>query len=134
MAADREQGGHVGTMTTSESTQNPSAANATPEAPAIKHSRENPFSAPVIEKRLLTHIASSKSTVHLVFSTKGSNIEYEVGDSCGVIPQNDPQLISDILRVAHFSEKRSFRSPSLVLPLCRMHWATTSWSPRSAEK
>ena len=91
----------MGTMTSNDQAQDAAAVNTATEVP--KPSREKPFYAPVSEKRQLTSNASSKSTVHLVLATHGSGIEYEVGDSCGVIPQNDPSLVEEILQAAGFT-------------------------------
>ena len=79
---------------------------ATTEAPASKpkasHTRETPFFAPVIDKRPLTHGVSTKLTLHVAFNTEGGNITYEAGDACGVIPQNDPGLVEEILHALNF--------------------------------
>jgi sulfite reductase (NADPH) flavoprotein alpha-component len=67
------------------------------------HSRENPFFAPLVDKRPLTCDASSKQTMHLAFSIADSNLKYEAGDACGVVPQNDHQLVGDIITALKFS-------------------------------
>ncbi len=69
-------------------------------AKAVGPTRENPFAAPLVEKYDLTHDVSSKQTVHLAFSLAGSEMEYEAGDALGVIPQNDPVLVDEVLAVA----------------------------------
>ena len=51
------------------------------------HTRDNPFLAPIVEKRPLTHEVSSKLTLHMAFSVEGSAVTYEAGDACAVIPQ-----------------------------------------------
>lgn len=62
------------------------------------HSRDNPLLAPLLEKRTLTHPASTKITMHLAFSTAGTNLSYEAGDAFGVIPRNNPFLVAEILQ------------------------------------
>ena len=66
-------------------------------------SRENPLLAPLVEKRRLTHGSSTKVTLHLAFSTAGTGLSYQAGDACGVIPQNDPNLVAEILQHLRFN-------------------------------
>jgi sulfite reductase (NADPH) flavoprotein alpha-component len=70
---------------------------------APSHTRSNPFLAPLIDKRPLTHDVSSKLTVHIAFNISGSSVTYEAGDACGVIPQNDIRLVEEILHALNFS-------------------------------
>jgi sulfite reductase (NADPH) flavoprotein alpha-component len=67
--------------------------------------REQPFFAPMIDKRPLTHESSSKLTLHLAFSLKdaeetGRSMAYESGDALGVVAQNDPRLVSEVIEAA----------------------------------
>ncbi|HEY1804462.1 MAG TPA: flavodoxin domain-containing protein [Terracidiphilus sp.] len=90
---------------------------ANPAAPittdALKHSRENPFLAPILDKRPLTGEASSKQTLHMVFSIADSQVTYQAGDACGVIPQNDPALVDEILRKLKFSAEIAVQVPRI---------------------
>jgi sulfite reductase (NADPH) flavoprotein alpha-component len=70
---------------------------------APSHTRSNPFLAPLIDMRPLTHDVSSKLTVHIAFNISGSSVTYEAGDACGVIPQNDIRLVEEILHALNFS-------------------------------
>ena len=67
------------------------------------HTRDNPFLAPIVDKRPLTHEVSSKLTLHMAFSVEGSAVTYEAGDACAVIPQNEPSLVEEILHKLKFS-------------------------------
>jgi sulfite reductase (NADPH) flavoprotein alpha-component len=67
------------------------------------HTRDNPFLAPIVDKRPLTHEISSKLTLHMAFSVEGSAVTYEAGDACAVIPQNEPSLVDEILHKLKFS-------------------------------
>jgi sulfite reductase (NADPH) flavoprotein alpha-component len=67
------------------------------------YTRTNPFLAPVVDKRALTHDVSTKLTLHMAFSICDSSVTYEAGDACGVIPQNDHHLVDEILQALHFS-------------------------------
>lgn len=72
-------------------------------ATLTRYSRENPLLVPLVEKRALTRPQSTKMTLHLAFSTAGSDLKYEAGDAFGVIPNNDPNLVAEILQVLHFN-------------------------------
>jgi sulfite reductase (NADPH) flavoprotein alpha-component len=72
------------------------------ERPHI-HTRENPLFAPLVDKRPLTSGESSKQTMHLAFSIADSQLHYEAGDACGVIAQNDPALVDEMLAAAKFT-------------------------------
>jgi sulfite reductase (NADPH) flavoprotein alpha-component len=75
------------------------------------YSRENPFFAPLIEKRPLTRNVSSKQTIHLSFSIADSNLKYEAGDACGVVPQNDERLVREIIIALKFSPDAPVQLP-----------------------
>jgi sulfite reductase (NADPH) flavoprotein alpha-component len=66
-------------------------------------SRENPALAPIVDKKNLAHRDSTKATLHLAFSIEGTGIQYEAGDSCGVIPHNDARLVTEILQSLRFN-------------------------------
>lgn len=66
-------------------------------------SRENPLLAPLIERRQLTQSQSLKVTLHLAFAIDGSGLRYESGDSCGVVPKNDPILVAELLQHLRFN-------------------------------
>jgi len=65
--------------------------------------RDNPALAPLVNKKDLTHSESSKTTLHLAFSIKDTGIVYEAGDACGVLPQNDLNLVAEILQTLKFN-------------------------------
>lgn len=74
------------------------------EAPAAKtFTRDSPLLAPVVDKRALTHVTSTKTTLHLAFSIEGTGLSYEVGDACGVMPRNDLNLVAEILQTLGFN-------------------------------
>ena len=66
-------------------------------------SRDNPALAPIVDKKNLAHGDSTKTTLHLAFSIEGTGIQYEAGDSCGVIPHNDARLVTEILQSLRFN-------------------------------
>ncbi|MFL0472048.1 assimilatory sulfite reductase (NADPH) flavoprotein subunit [Priestia sp. 179-F W1.4 NHS] len=77
-----------------------SASAAVPaEAPAgtSPYSRTNPFKAEVLENLNLNGRGSDKETRHLELSLEGSGLTYEPGDSLGIYPENDPELVDLLL-------------------------------------
>ncbi len=96
------------------------AANGHLAAPAgaPAATREQPFFAPMVDKRPLTHPSSSKLTLHLAFSLKDADttargMAYEPGDALGVIAQNDPCLVHDVLQAARLTGSEPVTLPRL---------------------
>lgn len=65
---------------------------------STSYSKERPFFASIIEKRLLSGSGSNRNTFHLVLDLTGSGLMYEVGDSLGVWPEHAPELINKTLK------------------------------------
>jgi sulfite reductase (NADPH) flavoprotein alpha-component len=68
----------------------------------VGYSRKNPFPASLTVNHRLTGEASNKDTRHFEVGLAGSGLTYEVGDSLGVFPSNDPELVDLLLRVAGY--------------------------------
>ncbi|HEY9577988.1 MAG TPA: sulfite reductase flavoprotein subunit alpha, partial [Pseudobacillus sp.] len=62
------------------------------------YSRTNPFKAEILENINLNGRGSNKETRHLELSLEGSNLEFEPGDSLGIYPENDPELVDQIIQ------------------------------------
>ena len=60
-------------------------------------SRTNPFLAKVLKNINLNGQGSSKETRHIELSLKGSGLSYVPGDALGIVPSNDPELVSSLL-------------------------------------
>ena len=67
------------------------------ETTASPYSRKNPFPARITTNRLLSRPGSGKEIRHLELDLNGSGLTYEVGDSAGVYPENDPVLVEETL-------------------------------------
>ncbi|HTJ30496.1 MAG TPA: flavodoxin domain-containing protein, partial [Acidobacteriaceae bacterium] len=94
------------------------------EAAARKaFTRDHPLLAPMIDKRSLTHLDSTKSTLHLAFSIEGAGLQYEAGDACGVLPTNDLNLVAEILQKLHCNGNE--RTPSVKAGTTTLHDALT---------
>jgi sulfite reductase (NADPH) flavoprotein alpha-component len=76
----------------------PAAAPAKPAATAKPgSSRDNPAEATFVSRALLNKPGSEKETWHIEFDLSTSGLEYEVGDSFGVFPANDPALVEAVI-------------------------------------
>jgi sulfite reductase (NADPH) flavoprotein alpha-component len=64
---------------------------------AATYSRSNPFPARLLMNRKLNAPGSGKDVRHFEISLEGSGLTYEVGDALGVVPQNEPVLVSALL-------------------------------------
>jgi sulfite reductase (NADPH) flavoprotein alpha-component len=86
----------------------PVAAPTVAAAPAVAavaagYDEAHPFQAEVLENVVLTGRGSSKETRHLELSLAGSGLTYEPGDALGIVPRNDPAVVSDLLESLNFS-------------------------------
>ena len=71
--------------------------------------RTRPFEAEITEHIRLSGSRSTSDTHHVAVSLEGSGINYEPGDSLGVVPANDPALVEAVLRVAGLAGDDSLR-------------------------
>ncbi|GGX93570.1 sulfite reductase [NADPH] flavoprotein alpha-component [Litchfieldella qijiaojingensis] len=111
-------------------------ANATPQT---SYSKKHPFHAEVLDSIVLNGRGSDKETRHIELSLEDSGLSFEPGDAIGVVPQNDPAYVDellDILRLdadADLGEGRRLRDALLtefeVTTLTRPfleHWTEVS--------
>jgi len=89
----------------------PSVKSIAAESSTSTYTRDNPFLAPLVDKRPLTREVSSKLTLHMAFSIADSSLKYEAGDACGVVPENDRQLVDDIITMLNFSPQAPVQLP-----------------------
>lgn len=61
------------------------------------YSRTHPYIARIKERSLLTKEGSSKKTYHIALDITEPSLEFKVGDSIGVLPNNDPQIVDKII-------------------------------------
>ncbi|WP_404359517.1 assimilatory sulfite reductase (NADPH) flavoprotein subunit [Cytobacillus firmus] len=92
------------------SSPSPSAASFSASAPAESvYSRSNPFRAEVLENINLNGRGSNKETRHLEISLEGSGLTYQPGDSLGVYPENDPELVDLLLAEMNWDPEEAVR-------------------------
>jgi sulfite reductase (NADPH) flavoprotein alpha-component len=67
------------------------------------YSRTNPFHAAVLENLNLNGRGSNKETRHLEISLEGSGLTYQPGDALGIYPQNDPELVDELIQALNWN-------------------------------
>jgi len=75
----------------------PAARAAAAPLPAPGRSRDNPATATFLSRRRLNKEGSAKETWHVEFDLADSGLTYEVGDSFGIFPTNDPALADAVI-------------------------------------
>ncbi|GLK77178.1 sulfite reductase [NADPH] flavoprotein alpha-component [Methylopila jiangsuensis] len=75
----------------------PAPAPAAALAARAAWSRRNPYPAALSVNRRLSSPASAKDIRHLEFALGDSGLTYEAGDALGVVPANDPALVTALL-------------------------------------
>lgn len=86
------------------------SASAATEAVA-GYSKQNPFFAPVLAVRGLNGSGSAKEVNHVEISLEGSGLVYEAGDALGVMPQNCPEAVADVLAVLGCDGEEAVAAP-----------------------
>lgn len=90
-------------LTALAGTDEPAQQEAVPGAAVeSSYSKKNPFYAEVLANFNLNGRGSNKETRHVELSLEGSGLTYEPGDSLGIIPQNAPELVAQLLAALGF--------------------------------
>lgn len=72
----------------------PGAAAAPAES---AYSRKNPYQAELLDNTVLNGRGSDKEVHHIELDTEESGLVWEPGDSLGIIPENDPTVVSELI-------------------------------------
>ncbi len=91
-------------ITTSPQTASIQANTETKEVKSSKYSKSNPFYAEVLEKINLNGRGSNKATYHIELSLEESGLTYAPGDSIGILPENDEQLVGILIEALGFKQ------------------------------
>ncbi len=94
----------------------------------------DPVVVEVVEHVNLNSSRSDKETIHLALAFEDGAPAYEPGDSLELFPENDPQLVDEILTAAGLSGDEALRkacSPSATSPPCRRPPSSVSPRPRA---
>ncbi|MFE4706413.1 assimilatory sulfite reductase (NADPH) flavoprotein subunit [Peribacillus simplex] len=73
------------------------------------YSRTNPFKAEVLENINLNGRESNKETHHLELSLEGSGLTFEPGDSLGMYPKNDSDLVDMLLKELNWDPEETVK-------------------------
>ncbi len=68
--------------------------------PGVIASRTAPASVTISAHHPLTSSRADSTTVHIELDLAGADLAYEPGDAIGVLPRNDPALVTEISRAA----------------------------------
>ena len=93
-----------------------SSAGATGRAESASggssYSRKRPYPARLLTSRTLNAPGSAKQVHHVEFDLAPSGLVYEAGDALGVMPQNCPELVSDVLAALGCDGEEAVTTPS----------------------
>jgi sulfite reductase (NADPH) flavoprotein alpha-component len=107
----------------------PMPEGAPAEAQSPLYGPHRHFPAAVLENLILNGRRSDKETRHIELSLAGSGLTWEPGDSLGVMPENDPALVEEILSVLQLKAEHpvpgSEGEDSLARALARTYEITT---------
>jgi sulfite reductase (NADPH) flavoprotein alpha-component len=81
-----------------EAAAEPSSIAAAFATPIPGRTRDNPVTARFVARYRLNKAGSEKETYHIEFDLSGTGLDYVVGDSFGIFPENDPGLVDAIVR------------------------------------
>ncbi|WP_077324336.1 assimilatory sulfite reductase (NADPH) flavoprotein subunit [Virgibacillus siamensis] len=95
----------VNTVNASARMGQTTAETLTAEQP--NYSRTNPYHAEVLENLNLNGCGSNKETRHIELSLEGSNLSFEPGDSLGIAPKNDPNLVEELIGELNWDPEES---------------------------
>ncbi|GAB0118157.1 sulfite reductase [NADPH] flavoprotein alpha-component [Acidisoma sp. 7E03] len=73
------------------------------------YTRNNPFTAEISELINLNGTGSSAETWHTELSVAGSGLLHAPGDALGIVPENDPKLVEEILSLTGLSGDETVR-------------------------
>ncbi len=81
------------------------------EGEAAAYSKKNPYHASLMENLVLNARGSGKETRHFEVSVEDSGLEWEPGDSLGVLPANRSRDVDDVLAALGFSGDETVEGP-----------------------
>lgn len=84
--------------------------------------RHHPATAVIKERFLLTQPGSDKQVYHLALDLKEAPIPFQVGDSLGVLPQNDPQHVQPLLDLLGAEGTEAIVDPRSGQPMTLSHF------------
>jgi len=123
-------------VTSSTSVGDASAA-LTAEADAAFSDSMHPCPALILDSIVLNGRGSDKETRHIELSLESSGLGYEPGDSLGVVVENDPVVVNELIAALRLKPEEPVpdgtRDVSLEMALAR-HYEITTVTPRFVER
>ncbi len=86
------------------------------------YDRHAPFASRLLSRYRLNKTGSTKETWHVVLDLQGSGISYRPGDSIGICPQNDAQLVGAMLAACRFDGSEEVRDERNHTTYCMRTW------------
>lgn len=74
--------------------------------------RKNPFAAPVLDNIVLNGRGSPSEVHHIELDVEDSGLVWQPGDSLGVIPENDPQVVDELIGALSLDAGQTVESAS----------------------
>jgi sulfite reductase (NADPH) flavoprotein alpha-component len=81
------------------------------------YDKAHPFPARLLKNLLLNQPGSGKEVRHFEIALGASGLAYEVGDALGVIPENCPELVAQILAALKATGDEPVKVESSIVPL-----------------
>ena len=73
-------------------------------------SAKNPYNSKITECYVLNGEGSRKETRHVVFDLGDSGLDYKVGDALGVLAENPPHIVEELLEVQGWDREQTVTS------------------------
>lgn len=104
--------GRVGSVPAAEATP-----TLTPVGGGVQYDKRSPYQAEVLENIVLNGRGSDKETRHIELAVPG--LGYRPGDALGVLAQNDPRLVDELLEALDLSAETQVSVGGQMLPLAQ---------------
>ncbi len=86
--------------------------------------RKNPVPVTLKTKQLLTKQGSTKQTYHLSLNIANSGLQFKVGDSLGIYPENHPLLVERLIQAMQRNPEEMIQDPRTQTPLTLRQFLT----------
>jgi sulfite reductase (NADPH) flavoprotein alpha-component len=110
---------------------------STTEAGSELIDSEHPFPATILDSIVLNGRGSDKETRHIELSLEGSGLVYEPGDSLGVVAENDPAVVNELIEALRLKPEEPVPDGTGDVPLAAAlarHYEITTITPRFVER
>ena len=81
------------------------------QAEPAAYSKKNPYPATLLTNQVLNGRGSEKETRHIEVSVEDSGLEWQPGDSLGVLPENDPREVEALLAATGLGGNETVAGP-----------------------